>query len=634
MEAFLQTAGQRLSQLFSELLLLIAPAEIYTLIVRWIFPALAVTIVFRSVITLLSNRKQSRIWAYLWISGNERIPLTHWENSIGRSKLSDIVLSLPFISRSHAVLSFSKGIWTIADLGSKGGVGVNGKQIKKAKAVKFGDKISLAGAEFVLLPPKKGTEPDLVERIEHGIWYERLFGWFLSGQTYASRGTFLLILLFQSLGGIQLFLSMGEEKDARCVSAYLLFFAVEILYFGLASRISRRYLELILLAFFLCGLDLLIVASASPALMYKQVAAIILGIAGFTVLEIVLRNLDLAQKLRYLLIGGSLLLMVLNLLLGETRNGAKNWIDLGFMTFQPMELVKIAFVLAGAATLDRLLTTRSLTAFIAFSGSCVGALILMRDLGTAVIFFGAFLVIAFMRSGDIRTIALISAAAVLGAVAVVSFRPYIAARFEVYRHVWEFADAAGYQQTRTMTAAASGGLLGVGGGEGYLVNVPAADTDLVFGVVCEEWGLLIALLVALVILFFAIFPMLMMGRCRSSFYAISGCGAAAILLIQSSLNIFGAFDLLPLTGVTLPFVSDGGSSMVVCWALLAMIKSVDERSRPEEGDYDDEEDEYEEYEETHEADENEDLNQGRNELLSTEKTFDEESFFEENGWWR
>ena len=595
-------------------------ADVYTLIARWFFPVLAAVIVGRCVITLLNNRKQDRIWGYLAASSEDRIPLMHWENSIGRSKLSDIMISLPFISRSHAVLSFSDGAWKIADLGSKGGVGVNGKRIEKACFVNEGDRISLAGAEFTFLLP--GEDEDRVPvRTERNGWKKYLPDVLFYGKTYASRKTFLVILLFQFLGGIQVFLTMGTDADPRAVPGYLLFLLAESLYYFVFSKVSRRYLEVILLAFFLCGLDLLLVAAASPPLMYKQVIAILLGIVVFTALQFILKDLSYARKLRYLLTGGAGLLMIANLLFGDTRNGAKNWIDLGFTTFQPMEFVKVAFVLAGAATLDRLLTTRNLTAFIGFSGACVGALVLMRDLGTAVVFFGAFLVIAFLRSGDIRTIALISAGAVLGAVAVVSLRPYIAARFAVWGHVWEFADSTGYQQTRTMIAAASGGLLGVGGGNGNLIDVPAADTDLVFGMLCEEWGLVTALLAVLVIVFFAVFSFLLTGNCRSSFYAISACGASSIFLIQASLNIFGSLDMLPLTGVTLPFLSDGGSSMVVCWALLAFIKAADERERfaPGISEEDVEEEEEEEDGEEEEAE-------------REERTFDEESFFRENGW--
>ncbi len=597
------------------------PAEIYTLVVRWVLPVLAAVIAVRCFAVLLSNRKYQRVWGYLGVAGNNRIPLTHWENSIGRSKISDIVINLPFISRSHAVLSYSDddGGWTIADLGSKGGVAVNGERIPSLQKLAEGDRISLAGAELTLLPSEGSVEPDAPVR-------------------FSSEKTFLLILIFQTLSAVQLFLSADNPPPLTVLPSYLIFFAAEIVFYLGFFLGSKRYLEWILLACFLCGLDLFLVGSAAPYAINKQLISIIIGMLIFTGIQLVIRNLSWARKLRYILAAGALALIAINLVFGETINGAKNWIDIGGFSFQPMEFVKIAFVLAGAETLDRLLTTKNLTAFIGFSGACVGALVLMRDLGTAVIFFGAFLVIAFMRSGDIRTIALICAGAVLSAIAVISFRPYIASRFEAWGHVWEFEDSTGYQQTRTMIAAASGGLLGVGGGNGYLVNVPAADTDLVFGMICEEWGLIIAIISVLIIIFTAVFAVLMMDGARSSFYAIAACGASAIFLIQASLNVFGSLDILPLTGVTLPFLSNGGSSMLVAWALLAFLKSADERRRPvplqsrqDSQDAPDDQDsqvEPDDLDNQYNQDNQEDLGIPQN----LDGGFDEEAFFRENGW--
>jgi len=608
MEEFLR-AIQNISSRIAETL---PPAEIYTLVVRWVLPVLATVIAVRCFVMLLSNRKYQRVWGYLGVAGNNRIPLTHWENSIGRSKISDIVINLPFISRSHAVLSYSDddGEWTISDLGSKGGVAVNGERVSSSQKLAEGDRISLAGAELTMLPSEGIVEPDISAR-------------------FSSGKTFVLILVFQILAVIQLFLSADNPLLLTALPSYLLFFAVEIVFYLGFFLGSKRYLEWILLACFLCGLDLFLVGSAAPYAINKQLISIIIGMLVFTGIQMVIRNLSWARKLRYILAAGALALIAVNLVFGETINGAKNWIELGGFSFQPMEFVKIAFVLAGADTLDRLLTTKNLTAFIGFSGVCVGALVLMRDLGTAVIFFGAFLVVAFMRSGDIRTIALICTGAVLCAMAVISFRPYIASRFEAWGHVWEFEDSTGYQQTRTMIAAASGGLLGVGGGNGYLVNVPAADTDLVFGMICEEWGLIIAIISVLIIIFTAVFAVSMMDGARSSYYAIAACGASAIFLIQASLNVFGSLDILPLTGVTLPFISNGGSSMVVAWALLAFLKSADERRRPVPlHELQDSQGEPDELDKQYELDSKESIGRSRD----IDGGFDEEAFFKENGW--
>lgn len=573
--------------------------EFYTFIMRWVFPILAVLIFIRCILPLLRSTGEHRVWGFLEVKDAYRIPVMHWENSIGRSKLSDIVINLPFVSRSHAVLSYGETGWNITDLASKGGISVNGINVKGSVPVAFGDTISLVNADFQFVPTDEENK-----NIKRESRLDRLIK---IGAKITAGKTLLLVLAFQLFSSIQVWLATvdntaesaavknaaadasAEAGAAAAFSAininililFLLLMAAECIYFYFLSRFSPKYRELELLVFFLCGLNLLVAASANPGSLTKQLIAVILGLIAFSAIQWIVRDVGRGRKLKYALAAGSILLMILNLAFGEARFGAKNWINLGFITFQPMEFVKVAFVLAGTATLDKLLTARNLTAFIGFSGACIAALILMRDLGTSVIFFVTFLVIAFMRSGDIRTIALISAGAALGAFAVVTFLPYIASRFEAWGHVWEFADTIGYQQTRTMIAAASGGLLGVGGGNGYLVNVAAADTDLVFGILCEEWGFIIAMLTVLSIIFMAFYVLLLMRNCKSSFYAISACGAVSIFLVQTALNVFGSVDILPLTGVTLPFVSNGGSSMVVCWALLSFIKAADERLRPE-----------------------------------------------------
>ena len=186
--------------------------------------------------------------------------------------------------------------------------------------------------------------------------------------------------------------------------------------------------------------------------------------------------------------------------------------------------------------------------------------------------------IAYLRSGDFATLTLICGGAVFGAGIIVKFRPYILSRFAVWGHAWENASGAGYQQTRTMSAAASGGLLGMGPGEGWLQRVAAADTDLVFGMLCEEWGLLIALLAVGSVMTLAFFTVRACRAGRSSFYTIAACAAGSLLVFQTCLNVFGSVDILPLTGVTFPFVSNGGSAMMSAWGLLAFLKATDTRA--------------------------------------------------------
>ena len=163
----------------------------------------------------------------------------------------------------------------------------------------------------------------------------------------------------------------------------------------------------------------------------------------------------------------------------------------------------------------------------------------------------------------------------------IKYKPYVTARFSVYRHIWEDIYGKGYQQTHILTGIASGGLLGLGIGNGnirrffdnYLIY-----TDDVFGVICEEWGYIFALVLVLSFVAIAVSALVNSIAARSTFYSISAVAGAGMLLFQCALNIFGITDVLPLTGVTLPFVSQGGTSLMSCWLVLAYIKASDVRT--------------------------------------------------------
>ena len=268
--------------------------------------------------------------------------------------------------------------------------------------------------------------------------------------------------------------------------------------------------------------------------------------------------------------------LVITLLFGKEYYGAKNWLVIGGMSLQPSELSKLCFVYAGASTMDRIMNKRNIILFIAYSVVICGFLALMNDFGAAAIFFVTFLVIAFLRSGDWAVLSLICGACGAGLMALLAIKPHIARRFAIWGHVWEDVYDKGFQQSHSLSAAASGGLVGVGAGDGWL-NVTAADTDMVFCKVCEEWGLIIAVLAVLSIVTLAVFAVRACRAGRSSFYTIAACAATSLMVFQTCLNVFGAVDLLPLTGVTFPFVSNGGTSMLASWGMLAFLKASDTR---------------------------------------------------------
>lgn len=369
--------------------------------------------------------------------------------------------------------------------------------------------------------------------------------------------------------------------NVRLLWIFIAYIAVEWIYFIIASAFcGQNNFELETIGFTFSGIGLTVCASVYDDYAVKQMLSTLLGLVLFVVMLCVLRRTDVVMFLRMPVAAAALGLLAVNIAFAQYNNGALNWISFKGLSIQPSEIVKLAFIFVGAASLDKLQSTRSLTKYLIFSFVCVGALFYMRDFGTALIFFFTFIVIAFMRSGDVRTIGLVCVVAALGALMVLFFSSTVAARFSTYRHIWDDMNGKGMQQTRVLIYSVSGGLFGLGIGEGKLKDVFASTTDLVFGMICEEWGLIVAFTIVLTYVFILIYAIKVARTTRSAFYAIAACAAAGLLLFQTGLNIFGVTDIVPLTGVTLPFISRGGTSIVCSWGLLAFIKSADIRTYP------------------------------------------------------
>lgn len=529
----------------------------------YLFPVLALGILIRCAVSLLTFRPEPEVWAWLTTPDGAHIPVTHWESLIGRGAGCDVQLGYPTVSRTHAVLTrYDDGSWTISDAHSKSGVFVNGRQTALS-ALRFGDVITMGGVNFTLIPLTKEQE-----RIQAGTRTR-------AGHAVHQVPTLLLLTLFQLLTAIQLIL--GGCEPALELTAFGGLIGLEWALYLALRAFRRTGFEAETLAFFLCTMGLAVVSSSAPESLIKELLAIVAGVCVFLVVCWSLRDLERAKTVRYLAAVAGIGLLAFNLLFGVEKFGARNWIQLGGVSFQPSEFVKVCFIYVGASTLSRLMAKRNIVLFIAYSAVICACLALMKDFGTAIIFFVAFLVIAFLRSGNFATIALAIAATGFAGVLVLRFLPYARNRFEAWGHVWDYALTTGYSQTRSMMCIASGGLFGLGPGKGWLKYVAASDTDLVFAFVSEEWGLIMAVLMVACIVILACFVVRSAPAGRSCFYTIGACAAVTVMVTQTILNVFGMADFLPLTGVTFPFVSNGGSSMVCVWGLLAFIKAADTR---------------------------------------------------------
>ncbi len=405
--------------------------------------------------------------------------------------------------------------------------------------------------------------------------------------SYVDKSFILFILtLFQAFSFIPVAFREKEEilPISLLVAGYIVFEWFYVLFMSIVMKKVNFELELI--AFFLSGIGMCLIGSKHGfSDMAKQLICVIAGVIAYDILLWFLKDVRRAMAVRNYIGIIALILFAgcfvyIRFIAKTYINGAYNWIYIGGISFQPSEFVKIAFIFVGGATLDRILKTTNIILYIVYAVSCIGILFLMKDFGTALIYFFTFIVIAYMRSGDVRSILYILAGALLGAVMILIFLPHVLTRFETYRHVWEDVNGRGYQQTRVLIYAVSGGLRGLGIGNGQLRDVYASTSDLVFGMICEELGILIAFAIVISFAFIAVYAIRCSRSAPSTFYSISACAAAAMLLFQTCLNIFGITDILPLTGVTLPFISKGGSSVIACWALFAFIKAADIRAYP------------------------------------------------------
>lgn len=540
---------------------------------RILMPVYAIIIVYQCYAAMRRRRRPEKplVTLYNTVTGL-KLPVIFWENSIGRSRASDIVVDDPAVSRNHCVLLRRASGWYICDTGSKGGTYVNGEEAVGRTRVLIDDVISVGNSQFQFL---RGEDYD--ENLRYSWFFKKAN----NKPAMKSWKLMLLITLFHFFMCVEaVFWQDGTNKYSPLVLFGCLAVA-EWTFFFVSSKVLKRVsFELESLALFLTGVGVMLLVRQVERSAYVQLIAAVVGMALFCIIIKFIEDPDRTSstKLRYGLMIAAVGLLGVSIVFGKITYGAANWIRIGGISLQPSEIVKIIYIFIGANTLDRLQTKKNLFEFIIFSAVCVGLLALMGDFGTALIFFMTFLLISFMRSGDFKTVILAIVAAVFGVSIVLRFKSYVLDRFKAWGHAWEYANDLGYQQTHVLTYIASGGLFGVGIGNGFLKGVGASESDLVFGLVSEEMGVIVAITLAVAVACLVIYARAITTRSRSTFYSISACCAAGLLVIQLSLNVFGATDILPLTGVTFPFISCGGSSVLSCWGLIAFIKAADERT--------------------------------------------------------
>ena len=322
---------------------------------------------------------------------------------------------------------------------------------------------------------------------------------------------------------------------------------------------------------FLCALGVLVLYRMKPQLGFDQGVNYAVGLMGMLGCMLLVRFWHRVKWTVPLIALGALILMALPVFIGTEKNGAKAWLNLPVFSFQPSEIVKVALLLI----LSFLLSRRKILQAILFAGLCLGLLMLQKDLGTALLYYIISLLLVFAATGSITILGLGAAGAGAGAVLGYSMFSHVKRRVAIWIDPWQDYKGNGYQVVQSLVAMANGGLWGTGLGLGDAHRViPEVQTDFIFSAIFNEFGVIFGLVVVLIYLVIFLRGVSVALRSRSRFHTLLALGCSCFIALQAFVIIGGNIKLIPLTGVTLPFISYGGTSLVSSLCIMGLLQGV------------------------------------------------------------
>ena len=324
----------------------------------------------------------------------------------------------------------------------------------------------------------------------------------------------------------------------------------------------------------LLSIGLVMITRINQAKAQKQLLISLAGMVFLMVIPLLRSKFDSLRKGTYFygILGIAALGAVL--LLGAITNGSKISFTIAGMTFQPSEFVKILFILFMASALCEENSKSHIAILTAAALAHVGILVLSRDLGSALIFFVIYLTLLFLSTGNWNILAGGLLLGLITAVICFFLFSHVRVRVQVFLDPWTSIDGNGYQITQALFALSFGGLFGAGLMQGMPSSIPFVESDFIFAAIVEEMGILFG--ICLILLCLNIFTdfLLLAGSYSNKFYRLYTFGTAIAFIFQAFLTIGGEVKFIPLTGVTLPLVSYGGSSVLATFVMFGIIGAI------------------------------------------------------------
>ena len=387
-----------------------------------------------------------------------------------------------------------------------------------------------------------------------------------------------LVMLFFFLAFLLLAVWMKTEGKADWPKALILSAAVPALCYVGVLGIPRLFPGdrlLLSLTNFLCALGVLVLFRLNPDRGISQAFNYLVGVIAMLMSAVAFRFIRRWKPVVLLLIPLSVGLLVLPLVYGSEINGAKNWVTLFGFGFQPSELVKLSLLVA----VSWLLAERKRIWAVGLTGVSLILLMLQKDLGTALLYYGTVLTALWAATGS----GLVLLGGAMGAAAggYLGYRMFahVKKRVAVWRNPWADRQGAGYQIVQGLIAIANGGLWGLGLGLGNPGVIPASYNDYIFTVICHEFGGLFGVIVLMIYLAIVLRGISIARRTDSAFFALLAFSCSVMLALQTFVIVGGNIKLIPLTGVTLPFISYGGTSLVSSLCLVGILQGISARTQ-------------------------------------------------------
>ena len=390
----------------------------------------------------------------------------------------------------------------------------------------------------------------------------------------------LCLLLFTALG----FLQQPFDKFALIMGVVL------CVLIGYSHFIVRRFYPdgdkfILIFASVLAVVGVAMLYRINPNTAIKQLIWIALGIIGYILIVVILPDLKSFAKYKNVYMIITVVLMPLALIFGTEQFGAKNWILIGPISFQPSEFAKIALVLYLAAALATYESKKSFKEEVKqlfqpalVAGFSMGCMVLQRDLGSALIFFGISITLLYVATSKKKYVFTALGLAAIGSVAGYTMFGHVRERVMIWRDPWKYALGSSYQIVEGMYSIAAGGLFGVGLGQGHFQNLPVKESDMIYAIICEEFGIIFA--IGLMIIYFLLFYRGIRAAfvTKDSYSQLIAVGFSTMIACQTLVIIGGIFSVIPLTGITLPIISYGGSSVLTIFFALGILQKISEEA--------------------------------------------------------